>query len=182
MTKKIVLCVAVFQLAACATLGPTGYQQVGFTGGYSDTKIQEGIYRIEFKGNKRTSEERASNLALLRASEVALENGYNYFILLDGATKSNVSIRSDPNSQSHMSGNVSPGGSFSASTYSTGGGTYSVSKPQSTLVIQCYKKKPNTNTTVFNATEVKTNISSKYSTYEKQNIIQKMLPVSKVKS
>jgi hypothetical protein len=39
---------------------------------------------LTFKGNGYTSRERATDFNLLRCAEVCLENGYKYFVIVDG--------------------------------------------------------------------------------------------------
>ena len=59
----------------------TPYQQAkrASANGYFDVKLQDGLYEVFFNGNDSTSARRANDFALLRASEVCLENGYQSF-------------------------------------------------------------------------------------------------------
>lgn len=61
----------------------TPYQEDGFfvfvRGGYWETKEDENVFRVGFKGNENTSMERATDFSLLRAAEITLEHGYTYF-------------------------------------------------------------------------------------------------------
>lgn len=67
-------------LAACATAVGTAYAPAGKGGyGYSDTRIEEGRYRITFAGDGATSPEAVEDFALLRAAELALAGGYDWF-------------------------------------------------------------------------------------------------------
>ncbi len=53
-------------LAACAT----SYQPDGFSGGYSDMKLGENVWQVDFRGNGYTSSARARDFSLLRAAEI----------------------------------------------------------------------------------------------------------------
>ena len=67
-------------LAGCAT----GYQPMGFTGGYSEVQLNADTYQITVAGNGYTSADRAQKIALLRASELTLNAGYQRFVALSG--------------------------------------------------------------------------------------------------
>ena len=83
----IVICLSIF-LASCST----GYRPLNDSGGYWDEKIEStsNKFKIGYDGNKWHSDpvnrkERVIDLALLRSAEVALENGFKYFIISDSA-------------------------------------------------------------------------------------------------
>lgn len=73
-------CLAVVALSAPACA--TSYHAKGFGGGYSETALRRDVYRIEFEGNGYTKMARASELALWRAAELALVNGYTHFVVV----------------------------------------------------------------------------------------------------
>src|SRR5437764_1386447 len=52
---------------ACAT----PYQRHGFTGGFSESQLDENVFRVNFRGNGYTSPERAADFTLLRSAELA---------------------------------------------------------------------------------------------------------------
>ena len=67
-------------LAACVTAVGTSYGPADSKGyGYSDTKIESDRYRITFAGDGATSPQAVEDFALLRAAELALANGYDWF-------------------------------------------------------------------------------------------------------
>lgn len=71
---------SMFFLAACATAVGTTYAPADKAGyGYSDTRIEEGRYRITFAGDGATSPDQVEDFALLRAAELALAGGYDWF-------------------------------------------------------------------------------------------------------
>ncbi len=66
--------------AACATAVGTTYAPAGKNGyGYSETRIEEGRYRIAFAGDGATPAEAVEDYALLRAADLALAGGYDWF-------------------------------------------------------------------------------------------------------
>lgn len=63
--------------------GCTSYQPRGVTGGFSETQMSPTLYQVRFVGNGYTSEERATEFFLRRCAEIALENGFRYFVITD---------------------------------------------------------------------------------------------------
>ena len=83
--KIVVIFLSIF-LASCST----GYRPLNDSGGYWDERIEttSNQFKIGYDGNKWHSDpvnrkERVIDLALLRSAEVALENGFKYFIISD---------------------------------------------------------------------------------------------------
>jgi len=81
----IVICLSIF-LFSCST----GYRPLNDSGGYWDERIEttSNRFKIGYDGNKWHSDpvnrkERVIDLALLRSAEVALENGFKYFVISD---------------------------------------------------------------------------------------------------
>ena len=85
--KIVVIFLSIF-LASCST----GYWPLNDSGGYWDERIEttSNRFKIGYDGNKWHSDpvnrkERVIDLALLRSAEVALENGFKYFVISDSA-------------------------------------------------------------------------------------------------
>ena len=78
MTRALLLALAL-GLAACAT--PAVYAPAPRPGapGYFATKIENDRYRVTYRG--ASSDAQAYDFALLQASELALANGYDWFIV-----------------------------------------------------------------------------------------------------
>ena len=76
---SLVLCVA---LAACASTSP--YKRAGSsTGtGYSERQISENRWRVIFR-MRNDNLAAAQDFALLRAAELAVQNGYDWFEVVD---------------------------------------------------------------------------------------------------
>jgi len=70
---------AALLLAACET----PYGAMGLTGGVSETKLTSDTYRITGRGNGYTDPARIQNFVLLRAAELALQNGFTHFAMMD---------------------------------------------------------------------------------------------------
>lgn len=85
---------ALMLLSACAT--PTPYQPVdpaqNLARGYSDTRIESGRYRLKFSGNTSTPRETVENYLLFRASELTLEQGYDWFRLVSPHTQESTTV------------------------------------------------------------------------------------------
>ncbi|WP_297512045.1 hypothetical protein [uncultured Caulobacter sp.] len=75
-------------LAACAT-APTLYRAAEGAPnavGYSEYRLEAGRYRVTFQGGAGASEAQIADYALLRAAELALRDGYDWFRVADRAT------------------------------------------------------------------------------------------------
>jgi len=53
--------------------------------GYWEAQLEEDTFRVSFKGNGFTSDERLEDLAMLRAAQITLDNGFEYFVIVDEA-------------------------------------------------------------------------------------------------
>jgi hypothetical protein len=82
--KRLIPALAALSLAACAT-APTVYQPAPKPNavGYSDYRIEPGRYRITFRGGPGAGPQRVMDLALVRAADLALANGYEWFRVTD---------------------------------------------------------------------------------------------------
>lgn len=91
----ISLCAAA--LAACSAM-PTPYQPVGETRwGYDQTQIESNRFRVSFGGNSLTDRETVETYLLYRAAELTVEQGYDYFEVVQRATDSDTRyLNSDP--------------------------------------------------------------------------------------
>lgn len=72
--------IAACLLAACATAVGTAYGPADAKGyGYSEMRIEADRFRVTFAGDGATPPEVVEDYAMLRAAELALENGYDWF-------------------------------------------------------------------------------------------------------
>lgn len=119
----------------------TSYQPDALTGGYNEMQLDENVFKVSFRGNAYVSKEKAVNYALLRAGEVTLLHGYKYFVIVDAQSYSKIGTHTSPTTYR----------TYGNTTYSSGGGISTTSKPTTTNTIKCFKTKPNTNAMVYNA-------------------------------
>ncbi|MGA0606854.1 CC0125/CC1285 family lipoprotein [Phenylobacterium sp. VNQ135] len=84
MKRLILPALAGLALAACATQ-PTLYQPAAAPNavGYSDYRIENDRFRVTFQGGPGASPQYVSDLALLRAADLAIANGYDWFRVTD---------------------------------------------------------------------------------------------------
>jgi hypothetical protein len=141
-------------LSSCAT----AYQKEGATGGYTETQLDTNVFQVTFSGNGYTARQRATDFALLRSAELTLENGYNYFVIIDANQYSKNSSYTTPTTtygSATAYGNTAYG---SATTY--GGQTYHISKPRASNTIVCFKEKPEGFS--YNANFIENSLKEKY--------------------
>jgi opacity protein-like surface antigen len=84
MKRLAIAALAALSLSACAT-APTVYQPSAKPGavGYSEYRIEPGRYRITFQGGPGAPPQYVTDLALLRAADLALADGYDWFRVSD---------------------------------------------------------------------------------------------------
>lgn len=151
-------------LAGCAT----PYQTQGLTGGFSETQLDQNVFRVSFRGNAYTSSERAADFTLLRSAELAIENGYGYFIIVDTEKYSQTGAYTTPTT-SYTTGSVHGSGDYahiSATTTTSGGQTYFYSRPRSTNTIILFNERPEVDAMVYDASFVVRSIRQRYGVSE----------------
>lgn len=80
--RRILLAILlpVVAFTGCATL----YQKEGvFHNGYSDYQVSPDQFVVTFRANEHTPREKVMKYALKRASELTLQQGYRYFVVLE---------------------------------------------------------------------------------------------------
>ena len=132
----VALAFSVFLMSGCAT----GYHGSGFTGGYSETQLAEDVFRVSFRGNGFTSSERAADFTLLRSAELVQEHGYSYFVIVDESESVSRSTYTTP---TNTTGSATvTGNTVSGTATTTGGQTYTVTKPRARNTIIGMRTKP----------------------------------------
>lgn len=85
-------------LAGCMTATP--YQPLAHghagQGGYSETRIEPDRWRVTFAGNAVTHRETVEGYLLYRAAELTLQNGYDWFSIVDRQTDREARTYVDP--------------------------------------------------------------------------------------
>jgi hypothetical protein len=168
--KTILTATVALLLTSCAT----AYKPAGFGGGFSSAQLDVNVFQVSFQGNGYTRQDRAADFALLRSAEVALENGYQYFAIVDRERYSKQAAWTTPSSSTTnlnatTYGNLSSYGNvgtYSGNTYGTatttnyGGQTFLINFPNVTNTIVCFKERPEG--FVYNAPFVVKSMKEKY--------------------
>ncbi len=81
---------AALALSACATATPYGPAGVDSRYGYADQRIDQNRFRVSFSGNSVTSREQVEMSLLLRAAEITLETGNDWFTTVNRDTERDV--------------------------------------------------------------------------------------------
>ena len=134
-------------IAGCAT----AYQPYTYFGGggYRDIQLAENVFKVTVEANGYTSSSAATDLALLRSADLAIERGFKYFVI--GST-SDDSYSSSYTAPTTTNINVSSYGNTSRGTaQTTGGQTYMFHFPTPSMTITCFKEKPTFQATIYDA-------------------------------
>lgn len=87
-------------LTACTTATPYQPDIAGqrVSGGYSEQRTGEDRYRVNFAGNSLTSRDRVEGYLLYRAAELTVQDGYDWFLIVDRLTERDVEtyVHPDP--------------------------------------------------------------------------------------
>ncbi|KXI29136.1 CC0125/CC1285 family lipoprotein [Paraglaciecola hydrolytica] len=154
-----VLLLSSILLSGCATT----YQNSGYSGGYSETQLDENVFTVSFRGNGFTAKERVADFTLLRSAELTIQSGYKYFVIVNSNTSTSNSTYTTPTT-SNTTASVYGSGNYAygnATTTTSGGQTYNISKPSASNTIVCFKEKPK-NGFSYNAEFIFKNITKKY--------------------
>ena len=79
------LTLCAFLLAGCVT----EYTPSSGGDGYSETQLSPTSFQVTFRGNTKTTPERAYDFALLRAAELALANKCPHFVVISATAGDN---------------------------------------------------------------------------------------------
>ena len=154
----VCICVA---LSGCAT----PYQSTRFSGGFSETQISSNVFKVYFRGNGYTSDERAEDFTLLHSAELADAHGFAYFIVVDEKSGASYSRVTTP-ATTHTTTNVTTTGSdvaYGTSTSTTvGGDSYLIRKPSRQNTIVCFTERPPVQGVVYESQFVVQSIRAKY--------------------
>lgn len=159
MKKSIIL--AMIALSGCAT----GYKPQGFmSGGFEETELEPGHFRVTFKGNDSTSKERATDFALLRASDLMMEKGCSAFKVLNQTDNSRSSALYLPQTQTtNASATIMGNSAFGNATTSTyGGGMLGIVFPRISLDVKCSTDVPNLEQHIYDTKFINQSLKTKY--------------------
>ena len=147
-------------LSGCATT----YQSEGFSGGFNETRYAADVFEVSFKGNGYTSEQRASDLALLRSADLTLQNGYQFFAIITAGTTSDTYTFTTPE-RTVTTGTVQTYGNtgyINAQSQTYGGHTISAVWPTATKMFKMFREEPNWLPMFFDAAFICESIGKKY--------------------
>jgi hypothetical protein len=93
----------VLGVAACETATPYQPNIPGqaTSGGYSETRLEPNRWRVNFVGNTMTSRETVEGYLLYRAAELTLQNGDDWFAMVDRNTERNARTYVEPDPLYH---------------------------------------------------------------------------------
>ena len=139
-SAQILIVVAAALFSGCAT----SYQSNGFTGGYTETQLAPDVFRVAFRGNGYTSQERAQDFAMLRAAELALRHEFTHLVVVDERSSTTAhsfttSGHATTTGTAYVYGNRA---TYSGYTTYTPGQTHTFYKPKTGIVVQFFKSKP----------------------------------------
>ncbi len=152
--SALVIFLSISVLGGCAA----SYKAKDVWGGFSETQIKKNVFEVSFKGNSFTTRERVKDFSLLRSAEVALENGYDYFVVIEQTQSRTLFQETTPMGFTAMSSYGGHGGQGRAAT---GGRKDYVSNPVSDTIVACFNEKPE-NVTSYNARQIVNEIKTKY--------------------
>ena len=94
--KVLIVLAAVLGLAGCETQATYAPAPTARAFGYSDAAIKDGRWRITFRAAAHADPGRVENMALLRAAELTLKQGSDWFIVTDrfDETRDEAGVRS----------------------------------------------------------------------------------------
>jgi len=96
LKSAALLATAALALSACATATPYGPAGPSSRYGYSEQRVDSDRYRVSFSGNSVTSREQVEMGLLLRAAEITLQNGADWFATVERATDRDVRFQASP--------------------------------------------------------------------------------------
>ncbi len=123
--------------------------------GYNEKHLEKNIFQISFKGNAYTSRERVLDLLSLRSADLALSEGYKYYIIEYSV---NLSVNNSGTKVKMRNG---------MPVYSAYDGGVLYYHYQHEII--CYKKRPEEKGEIYDAQDIFSRISKKYAFKNKRN-------------
>lgn len=153
-TMKKILILSIL-LTGCST----AYQPHALLGqqGFAETQLSQNHFKVTFKGNEKTSQERASDFALLRASELMIAGGCTNFKVLNSANE-NIGSLAFPQSHkvnaftSSIENRILGNNDSSSKLYS----------PKSTIEVGCATEGTSAESKIYASASVNESIKHKY--------------------
>ena len=147
--KVIPLALLLLLLSACAKpLLPDNYSEQ-----ITSTQLDTNAFQISYSGSTSSADEKTLDLALLRSAEVALANGFNYFIIVNNSDSEASTLKVGDQDESDLERT-----SYEPTLYR--GKRYLHADPDADNTIVCFKEKPEG--FAYVALFVKATLRSKY--------------------
>jgi len=137
----------------------------GPTKGFVTMKVDDDTYRIVHREGHISTGHDPKDLTMLKSAELALDNGYSYFEIIEGGQgTAKLGYTTPRDAKTH--GTAFEGGSHdhyqAGRTTTSGGKTYKMENPVTSFTIKCYKKRPSgTSGKVYDAKVVKGEMTKK---------------------
>ena len=129
--KVIPLVLLLLLLGACAKpLQPDNYPEQ-----ISSTRLDTNSFQVAYPGSSSGADEKTVDLTLLRSAEVALDNGFNYFIIVNNSESDNAAVKVGDQDENDLENT-----SYEPTLYR--GKRYLHSDPGGDNTIVCFKEKP----------------------------------------
>jgi hypothetical protein len=104
VVKNLACSICLLALSACATTS-TPYQpdttSQRVLGGYSEQRLGDNRFKVGFHGNALTSRERVEGYMLYRAAELTVQNGYDWFRVVNRLTERDRQTYHEPRYNPH---------------------------------------------------------------------------------
>jgi len=147
--KVIPLVLLLLLLGACAKpLQPDNYPEQ-----ISSTQLDNNTFQVSYPGSTNSADEKTIDLALLRSAEVALANGFNYFVIVNNGESDADALKASGQDESGLE-NIA----HEPTLYR--GKRYVHANPDATNTIVCFQEKPDG--FAYVALFVKATLRSKY--------------------
>jgi hypothetical protein len=165
MIRALVAAACALSLTACASLAPYGPQRGPGGQGFSEQRIESDRYRVTYNGVGAPGP--VADLALLRAAELTLEQGYDWFEVtqryIDGRPDSAGGVRPSVSVGFGSSSGRYGGYRYSGSSTGVGVGlNFSGPSPTSTVLEVRLGRGPQPDRgEVYSAAEVRANLSGR---------------------
>lgn len=165
MIRTLAIAVSAMSLAACASLAPYGPQRGPGGQGFSEQRIESDRFRVTYTGVGAPGP--VADLALLRAAELTLEQGYDWFEVtqryIDGRPDSAGGVRPSVSVGFGLSSGRYGGYRYSGSSAGLGVGlNFSGPSPTSTVLEVRLGRGPQADQgEVYDAREVRANLSGR---------------------
>jgi hypothetical protein len=162
MRSIVLMAIASILFTGCAT----PYKQNGFAfnGGFDSVELEPNYFRVVFKGNEKTSRERANDFALLRVSDLMLERNCSSFVVVKSSNDVKKSALILPGNQSSNSTTTFYGNTTvtQANTIPSIAIASNLEFPRSTIEARCSSEKPNIDLGIYDSRFINNSLRTKY--------------------